>query len=86
MRRLDNAALGAEIAPWIEQYSRGIDALIVAVDSLDASGSGGPPEVIGAERDAVFARLQGLRSTGLRAFGDRVDMFLSDIVGEFSSR
>ena len=86
MRRLDNAALGAEIAPWIEQYARGIAALIVAVDSLDASGSGGPPEVIGAQRDAVFARLQGLRSTGLRAFGDRVDMFLSDIVGEFSSR
>ena len=48
MRRLDNAALGAEIAPWVEQYTRGIDALIVAVDSLDAAGSGGPPEVIGA--------------------------------------
>ena len=86
MRRLDNEALGAEIAPWVEQYARGIDALIVAVDGLDAAGSGGPPEVIGAERDAVFARLQGLRSTGLRAFGDRVDMFLSDLVGEFSSR
>ena len=86
MRRLDNEALGAEIAPWVEQYARGIDALIVAVDGLDAAGSGGPPEVTGPERDAVFARLQGLRSTGLRAFGDRVDMFLSDLVGEFSSR
>lgn len=86
MRRLDNEALGAEIAPWVEQYARGIDALVVAVDGLDGSGSSGPPEVTGPERDAVFARLQGLRSTGLRAFGDRVDMFLSDLVGEFSSR
>ena len=86
MRRLDNGALGAEIAPWVEQYARGIDALIVAVDGLDGSGSSGPPEVTGPEREAVFARLQGLRSTGLRAFGDRVDMFLSDLVGEFSSR
>jgi hyaluronoglucosaminidase len=86
MTQLDNRALAVEIAPWIAQYARGIEALSVAAEGFDASGSGGPPELVGPAREAVAARLRGLRSTGLRAFGDRVDMFLSDTVGEFSSR
>lgn len=86
MGALDNGALAGEVAPWVEQYARGLEAVIAAVEGLDTSGMGGAPELIGSTRDAVFARLQGMRSTGLRAFGDRVDMFLSDLVGEFSSR
>jgi hyaluronoglucosaminidase len=86
MERLDNQALTLEIAPWAAQYARGIEALGAAIESLDLVGSGGPPELTGPAREAVASRLRGLRSTGLRAFGDRVDMFLSDIVGEFNSR
>lgn len=86
MSQLDNRTLATEIAPWAQQYARGIDAVIIAVESLDTRGSGGPPELIGPARETVAAHLRNLRSTGLRAFGDRVDMFLSDIVGEFSSR
>lgn len=86
MRRLDNAALGAEIVPWVAQYAASIEALLAAIDGLAVRGAGGPPELFGAARERVAARLAALRATRLRAFGDLVDMFLSDLVGEFSSR
>ena len=86
MLHLENRALGAEIAPWVAQYAAGIEALLAAIDGLAPRGAGGPPELMGVARERVAARLGALRATGLRAFGDLVDMFLSDLIGEFSSR
>lgn len=86
MLHLDNSALGAEIAPWVGQYAAGIEALFAAIDGLALRGAGGPPELVGVARERVSARLGALRATRLRAFGDVVDMFLSDLIGEFSSR
>lgn len=86
MPRLDNRALAAEIAPWAAQYAAGIEALRAVLDGLDLRGAGGPPELVGSAREAIAARLAALRATRLRAFGDLVDMFLSDVSGEFSVR
>ena len=86
MLHLDNISLGTDIAPWVAQYAAGIEALLVAIDGLAPRGRGGPPELVGVARERVEARLAALRATRLRAFGDLVDMFLSDLIGEFSSR
>ncbi len=86
MRALDNRALAEEIAPWVEQYARGIAAVDDAVAALEPRGAGEPPELRGAAREEIAARLADYRAARLRVFGDLVDMFLSDLVGEFSPR
>lgn len=86
MGRLENRALANEIAPWAAQYARGIAAVDAAVTALESSGAGEPPQLFGAARDAVWDRLVEFRAARLRAFGDLVDMFLSDLIGEFRSR
>lgn len=83
MRQLDNAAFAAEVGPWVAQYARGIDAVLAVADGLDTTGAGGPPLLDGAARDEVARRLADYRAAGLRAFGDLVDMFLSDQIDEF---
>lgn len=86
MTRLDNRALRDEVAPWVAQYARGIEALLAVADGLDLTSAGGPPLLGGAARDAVARRLDEYRDARLRAFGDLVDMFLSDQIDEFSTR
>lgn len=83
MTRLENRALAAEIAPWVAQYARGITAVDAAVAALDTHRTGEPPELAGDAREAIAARLTEFRDARLRVFGDLVDMFLSDMVGEF---
>lgn len=77
MRGIANAALVAEVDPWIEQYARAADALVLCADLLTA----GPVDAAG--RAAVMARLTELRAHRLRVHGDLVDMFLSDVAHEF---
>jgi len=84
MGRLENRALAAEIAPWVAQYARGIAAVDAAVAALEPGAAGDPPELHGTARDAIAGRLAELRAARLRVFGDLVDMFLSDLIGEFS--
>jgi hyaluronoglucosaminidase len=86
MGRLENRALASEIAPWAAQYTRGLEAVDAAVAALEPRSGGEPPQLSGPARDAVAARLRELREARLRVFGDLVDMFLSDLIGEFSSR
>jgi hyaluronoglucosaminidase len=86
MGRLENRALAREIAPWVAQYARGVEAVDAAVAALAPHTAGEPPQLHGSARDAVAARLDGLRAARLRVFGDLVDMFLSDLIGEFSAR
>jgi hyaluronoglucosaminidase len=86
MTRIDNVALRDEVTPWVAQYARGIEALLAVADGLDTTGAGGPPLLRGEARDGVARRLADYRATGLRAFGDLVDMFLSDQIGEFALR
>lgn len=86
MGRLENRELADEIAPWVAQYARGVEALDAAVAALEPGAVGEPPQLLGSARDAIAARLEGLRAARLRVFGDLVDMFLSDLVGEFRTR
>lgn len=86
MGRLENRALATEIAPWVAQYARGIEAVDAAVAALESGGAGEPPQLHGAARDAIAVRLDRIRAARLRVFGDLVDMFLSDLIGEFTSR
>lgn len=86
MGRLENRALAAEIAPWAAQYARGIEAVDAAVAALEPRVAGEPPQLRGPARDAIANRLHELRAARLRVFGDLVDMFLSDLVGEFNAR
>jgi hyaluronoglucosaminidase len=80
-----NTELGREIAPWFAQFRRGIDALLMAITLLPTEGSGAPPALdTVADRAMVRAALEELRSARLRVFGDLVDMFLSDLAGEFA--
>lgn len=85
MARLQNRALAAEIAPWVAQYARGIAAVDAAVDALEPGPRGEPPQLFGTARAAIAERLAELREARLRVFGDLVDMFLSDLIGEFST-
>lgn len=86
MTTLRNTSLRAEIAPWVAQYAAGIEAMTAVLDGVDVRGRGGPVDLLGSARDAVWSRLCAMRATRLRVFGDVVDMFLSDVTGEFSSR
>lgn len=86
MGSLENRALAEEIAPWAAQYARGIAAVDAAVAALEPRTAGEPPELRGAARDAIAQRLAEYRAARLRVFGDLVDMFLSDLIGEFSPR
>lgn len=79
----ENAALGREIAPWLAHYRNCLAALLRAVALLPTAGTGSPPALEPADRAAVFADLEALRSARLRVFGDLVDMFLSGLAGEF---
>jgi hyaluronoglucosaminidase len=79
-----NEALGREIAPWVAYYRDCLEAVLRAVDKLPADGTGTPPALALADRPAVLADLMTLRSARLRVFGDLVDMFLSDLGGEFN--
>ena len=78
-----NAALGHEIAPWLVHYRNCLAAVLRAIALLPTVGTGTPPALEPADRAAVFADLEVLRSARLRVFGDLVDMFLSDLAGEF---
>ena len=84
LRAPSNVALGREIAPWVAQFRRGIDALLMAIGLLPTEGTGTPPALGAADRATVMAALEVLRSARLRVFGDLVDMFLSDLGGEFT--
>ena len=80
----ENAALGREIAPWLGHYRNCLEAVLRAIALLPTDGEGTPPELAAADRAAVMVDLEALRSARLRVFGDLVDMFLSDLAGEFS--
>ncbi len=82
--RLENRALAEEIAPWVEQYARGIAAVDAAVAALEPRVAGEAPQLYGVARGAIAGRLTEMRQARLRVFGDLVDMFLSDLIGEFS--
>lgn len=84
LEHIENRALAAEIAPWVAQYVRGIRAVDEAVSLLDTDECGVSPQLRGQARVVIMQRLEELRSARLRVFGDLVDMFLSDMVGEFS--
>ena len=45
-----------------------------------------PASLEGSDRDVVAALLEEFRSHRLRVFGDVLDMFLSDLSGEFTPR
>ncbi len=80
----ENVALGREIAPWLAQFRRGIDALLMAIALLPTEGTGTPPALGATGRTTVMTALEMFRSARLRVFGDLVDMFLSDLAGEFT--
>ncbi len=82
----ENARLGAEIAPWLAQYRRGLQSLLTAIDLIPTTGRGVPASLEGSDRDVVAALLEEFRSHRLRVFGDVLDMFLSDLSGEFTPR
>lgn len=84
--RIGNAALAAEIAPWSAQYRRGLSAVLAVIDLLPAEGTGTPPSLDGESRERMLTLLEGFRAARRRAFGDLVDMFLSDVAGEFERR
>lgn len=79
-----NEALGSEIAPWVAYYRDCLAAVLRAVDALPTNGTGTPPALAPGDRPAALADLESLRSARLRVFGDLVDMFLSDLGGEFN--
>ena len=77
---VENTALQREIRPWTLQFQRGIAALeLVARILLDG-------ELDDAGREQVWGALVSLRSHRERVFGDLLDMFLSDLAGEFTLR
>lgn len=80
----ENAALGREIAPWLAHYQNCLAALLRAVALLPTEGTGTPPALARVASAAVLGDLEVLRSARLRVFGDAVDMFLSDLAGEFA--
>ncbi|MES1169455.1 MAG: protein O-GlcNAcase [Leifsonia sp.] len=79
----ENVALGREIAPWLAHYRNGLAAVLRVIALLPKDGMGTPPALEPADKPAVLADLMELRSARLRVFGDLVDMFLSDLGGEF---
>lgn len=74
---LENAALQTEIRPWALQYRTGAAALRTVAELL------GDGDLDAAGKAVVRRELEKFRAGRLRVFGDLLDMFLSDLCGEF---
>ncbi len=80
---MENEALLADVGPWLDQYQRGLRLLSWLLDSLPDHGTGTAPELHGDARREGMIRLEEFRAQRRRAFGDALDMFVSDTLGEF---
>lgn len=74
MAAIGNTALAREVAPWTAQYARAAEGLALSAEELATADP---------DRARVMAFLRDLRAHRLRAHGDLVDMFLSDVAHEF---
>lgn len=71
--------LAAEARPWVTAFALGAEA----VDALGATITG-TGEPIAVDRARLLEHRDRLRATGLRVFGDALDMALSDRVEPFA--